>query len=254
MSLNRLSWHNDHTQNWGDDLNPYLYEKITGKVPDFVHLNENVKKHMMIGSILGVAKSNSIVWGSGAMFANDSLPRGVDVRAVRGPLSRKIVMSSGIKCPEVYGDPALLMSRYYQPKIEKKYKLGIIPHYVDKQLVRIPEESKDVLIINIGCGIENLVDHVLSCEHIISSSLHGLIVADAYDVPNGWVEFSNNISGSGYKFQDYLMSVGVKPYTPLNLKSAGILNINSIIDSIPSYDVDIDLDKLMDSCPSDRQV
>ncbi|WP_410503913.1 hypothetical protein [Flavobacterium sp. XN-5] len=31
----------------------------------------------------------------------------------------------------MYGDPALLLPRYFNSKVEKKYKYGLVPHYND---------------------------------------------------------------------------------------------------------------------------
>jgi pyruvyltransferase len=248
MTLNRLGWHRDLNKNWGDDLNPYLYEKITGRVPEYTPLVNNAQKYMMIGSILGTAKSNSIVWGSGAMFKHDRVQKGADVRAVRGPLSRDRVLACGVKCPEIYGDPALLVERYYHPKVDKKYKLGIIPHYVDKQHVKLPEGCDDTLVINIGAGIEDFIKHVLSCEMIASSSLHGLVVADAYNIPNIWVRYSKNVAGDGYKFYDHTTAIGVKGYDPVHLIGQ-VTNPDTLCAQITPHDINLDLDKLMDACP-----
>ena len=55
------------------------------------------------------------------------------IHAVRGPLTKAKLDSEGIACPEVFGDLALLMPEIYDPSFKKKYKVGILPHYVDKK-------------------------------------------------------------------------------------------------------------------------
>ena len=88
---------------------------------------------MIIGSILDRGTKSSIIWGAG-LISEDSEPIEIPkkIYAVRGPKTREKLLKSGIDCPEIYGDPALLLPKIYNPKIEKKYELGVIPHYIDK--------------------------------------------------------------------------------------------------------------------------
>ena len=76
-------------------------------------------------------KPDSIVWGTGCIAPGRIGQTPKKIYAVRGPLTKKELDKRGISCPEIYGDPALLFPQIYNPKIEKKYKLGIIPHYID---------------------------------------------------------------------------------------------------------------------------
>ncbi|KAB7888580.1 polysaccharide pyruvyl transferase family protein [Poseidonibacter ostreae] len=174
------------------------------------------------------------------------------IYAVRGPKTRKILLENNIDCPEVYGDPALLLPRVYNPKIKKCYKYGIIPHYVDADnpfLEKI-ENRKDVLIIDIlNENPFNTVDEILSCENIISSSLHGIIVADAYNIPSLWIEFSDKVIGSGFKFYDYFESV--KKNVSSSFRIDAKTEFIELIENINSEKIDIDLDKLIKSCPFD---
>ena len=54
-------------------------------------------------------------------------------------------------------------------------------------------------------------------RQILSSSLHGIILSDAYGIPNCWVEFSDDIDKS-FKFNDYYLSVGKERSKPIKLE------------------------------------
>ena len=113
------------------------------------------------------------------------------------------------RVPEVYGDPALFLPLVYQTSNAQEYRLGIIPHVVDLQHPVIEEirekHADDILIIDLAHYEKwtDVIDQICSCERILSSSLHGLIVSDAYQVPNCWIELSGKISGGYFKFYDY---------------------------------------------------
>ncbi|WP_193315051.1 polysaccharide pyruvyl transferase family protein [Poseidonibacter ostreae] len=240
--------------NFGDILNVYLIEKLTNKKVNFVKIKYCKIEHFLcIGSLLASTRKNTIVWGAGFMDQRSKcFEKPKKIYAVRGPKTRKILLENNIDCPEVYGDPALLLPRVYNPKIKKCYKYGIIPHYVDADnpfLEKI-ENRKDVLIIDIlNENPFNTVDEILSCENIISSSLHGIIVADAYNIPSLWIEFSDKVIGSGFKFYDYFESV--KKNVSSSFRIDAKTEFIELIENINSEKIDIDLDKLIKSCPFD---
>jgi exopolysaccharide biosynthesis predicted pyruvyltransferase EpsI len=62
--------------------------------------------------------------------------------------------------------------------------------------------------------IESKTNEFLQCERIISSSLHGVIIAHTYEIPAVWQKFSDNVFGDDIKYQDYLESVNLKYYQP----------------------------------------
>ncbi|GLB52038.1 GumL protein [Neptunitalea chrysea] len=211
-------------ENYGDLLGKYLVEKISG---NRVHWFNPKKKWFLkkpivyatIGSILSHVKKDWIVWGSGIIFKTDKVEN-AKFLAVRGPQSRKHLLALGYSVPEVYGDPGLLLPDFYNPvHIEKKYSLGIIPHYNDYKMVsEMYLGDDDVKIINLMTNdIEGTTDEILSCESIVSSSLHGIIMAHAYKIPAVWVEFSDKVHGDGVKYQDYFESVNMDFYEPLKV-------------------------------------
>jgi pyruvyltransferase len=247
-------WWTGMDNNWGDALNPILIQNMTGKKPILSTEVFNVKKnnvYSVIGSVLEVpSKKDLVVWGSGFMSSESQFKvKPKKIHAVRGPKTRELILKNGIYCPEVYGDPAILYPYFYRPTIQKKYKLGIIPHYVDQdsQLLDVFKNDSSVLIIDILSGVKEVVDKICSCEKIASSSLHGIIAADSYGIPAIWIEFSKKVNGDGFKFYDYFESVGRKNEVPLTLTQN--TTICDIIDHYKEYKIEIDVEKLVDSCP-----
>ena len=158
-------------ENYGDLMSKYLVERISNrKVKTVTHPSKRLYKHLLkhylvIGSILSSAQKRSVVWGSGIIKKDDTI-REAKFLSVRGPKTRTAILEKGFQCPENYGDPALLMPRYYNPNIEKKYKLGIIPHYVDfKSINDRFKDNPDIKVINLLTNnVEKTTDEILKCE------------------------------------------------------------------------------------------
>lgn len=250
-----------NNRNFGDDINRILVENLFNKtvIPFKFSLIGNAlnkDKFMCIGSVITMFDlSNTIVWGTGVLSSQFSLiGKPKKVYAVRGPLTRQYLIERGIDCPEVYGDPALLLPRIYSPTVEKKYRLGIIAHYLDHKDLRlqnlIERYKSDVLfidVVNYGKWKE-FINKILSCEFIISSSLHGLIISDAYEVPNYWCQIKFEMDDDGFKFRDYFLSVKrnvIKPY---------IIKHDTTIEELEALKsswtpIDINIDNLVKNCP-----
>lgn len=246
--------------NWGDDINKFFFESISHlKVMDVttsrIYRLLPIKAYSCIGSILGNFTSKRYeVWGSGIIKEDmplPSIPR--IVHSVRGPLTRKELLKKGVDCPEIYGDPALLVSRYYRKFVDKQYKWGIIPHYSDENNPIFKEfcrKHPEILIIKMKDYLRwtDIPDQIMKCERIISSSLHGLIIADSYGVCNSWVCFSNNIVGSNFKYLDYFQSVGREISAPYRINNLQDLD-NIILFDKTSRAYNIDYRKIFESCP-----
>lgn len=248
-------------ENYGDLLSKYLVEKISGKEIIWVHPKKqpwykwDKTNYVTIGSVIHHVSKDSIVWGSGIIDNKQAIVK-ADFRAVRGPQTRKYLLDLGYKCPEVYGDPALLLPKYYHPKVKKKYKLGIIPHYHDFKFVSENYgNDPDILVIDLmTLDVEEVTRQILECKKTISSSLHGIIVSHAYNIPSIWVEFSNKIFGDGIKYIDYLQSLGLNIYKPEFLKEKNsVEELNAMVESypnLPEKDKIIELQQcLMSVCP-----
>ena len=212
-----------------------------------------------IGSIIDLlGDDKTIIWGAGAILGNRPLrKKPLKVLCVRGPLTRDYLMKQGIECPECYGDPALLLPKLYDPIVKKIYKVGIVAHYVDLDNIVIRDWIKSgngtVKLIDLVHykHWHDVIDEINSCEFIISSSLHGVIVSDAYNIPNVWVEFSDKVYGAGFKFRDYYASIGKK-----NVSSVIIYNKDDwekLMEYKDSWSpIRFDITGLVESCPFNR--
>lgn len=241
--------------NFGDLIGPWLHEKITGKQSIYADPKKESKIpiYFCAGSILHHSKPNVILWGTGMMFRNTKFENPKKVLCVRGPLTRKRLIECGVKCPKVFGDPGLLLSKYYQPKqCEKKYQLGIIPHYVDfEHVTKLVGNNSNVVVINLLDDIENVIDKITECEMTISSSLHGIIASHSYGIKSWWVKFSDKIKGDNTKYLDYYQSVGIHTISkPLIIKKfENVENIIKKLKNIPNPKFPIDTSDLEKSCP-----
>ena len=221
----RLFWWNERKiqgkiqENYGDLIGKYLVEKISGKKvifafpKKFSFLDYFMPIYVTAGSILTHVNHKCIVWGSG-IIAKEYEIKNAKFLAVRGPESRKHLMRQGYEIPEVYGDPGLLLSKYYTPEIVKKYRFGVVPHYNDyKKIKDWFLDREDVLLIDLMTNdIEETTNQILQCECIISSSLHGVIISHAYRIPSIWQQFTNKVFGDAIKYRDYFESVEIDPY------------------------------------------
>jgi pyruvyltransferase len=230
--------------NFGDALTPWLIQKITGELPTYTHwATPSIEPvYMIMGSMLDELHPNAVVWGCGMAWRKDIVRQPKEIRAVRGPISVMRARECGVVCPDVYGDPALLLPKFYTPKITKQHRVGIIPHYDEYDVV---SSRFNGFVINMKAPIEKVIDEICSCESIISSSLHGLVVAQAYNIPNRWVEFTtNHIIGDRTKYLDFLMSIKSPVTTPIDLT-----NSNDFDFPIIPHESRLDLQKLTDACP-----
>lgn len=192
---------NDQNNNVGDTLNKPILEHF-GFTVEAVPRNYN-GKFVGVGSIMTAVRSKDIVWGAGCIRDKQLEKPGARFLAVRGKLSRDLVITDS-EIPEVYGDPALLMPLIYNPTVDIEHDIGIVPHYIDKQIAPVGDGH----FIDVQQDWRRVIREIKSCRRIIASSLHGLVLAEAYGIPATWVSYSDNIIGGKFKYHDYLTGTG----------------------------------------------
>lgn len=175
------------------------------------------RKHLKcVGSNIYAGFQNSTVWGSGIPNRPQGFKRlnaflihypftRLDIRAVRGPLTRELLLKWGQKCPEVYGDPAILMPLIYQPLKETKKDLLVIPQFVTEKTFR--EKYPDLYMVSMNTdNYKSVIDAIVSSKKVITSSLHAVILSDAYGVPS--VLYRGLSKRIDFKYLDYYYSTG----------------------------------------------
>lgn len=196
-------WH--LSKNFGDTLTPIVVEHFTGQKVEFAPRRHRGKL-IAIGSVIVGLRENDIIWGTGSIRAGGlgaiRQPAGSIFLAVRGPLTRNLIRGN---VPRAYGDPAILLPLIYNPRTEKIHKIGIIPHSTEQNIVK-PKQGEH--FIDITLPWKKVIEEIKSCEKIISSSLHGIICAEAYGIPAQWAKYSDKIIGGQFKYQDYFLGTG----------------------------------------------
>jgi hypothetical protein len=220
-------WWMKQDNNFGDLLSPYIF--------DYYNLNykfteKDSANTLCIGSIARLANDNALILGSGTASKKYKLNPNSTYKFVRGPLTRKYVIRDGGVCPDIYGDPALLLPKFCKES-KKEYKIGIVPHFVDYKFAKENFPKYNIIdVINQDPLV--VAQEITKCEKIISSSLHGIIAAHAYGIPAAWIKLSKKVKGDDTKFYDYFMSVGCSLTDP-----------NKSLDNIKYYDRNKDLTK-----------
>ena len=148
------------------------------------------------------------ILGSGKLFPDSRLhlhTNTAKVLALRGPLTARW---SGLKGDFALGDPGLLADELVRVET-RKYRLGIVPHWTDTDLAHRPEfQQYDPIVISPSWDPLKVVKTIGECNKIVSSSLHGVIVADSFGIARR-IEYAPGFDKEGgmWKFKDYHESI-----------------------------------------------
>ncbi len=206
-----FSWRpDDGTINFGDYLSIVVVDQCLRRVgytlADEVPYNARL---FAIGSILHYARNDDIIWGSGlnGRPGQDDLNRRVerlDVRAVRGPRTQDILRRRGLVVPDVFGDPALLLPHLFPGRFQRRPTRPwiFVPNLHDLDLINHAAAN----MVNPLGSWNRRVEAILEAELVLASSLHGIIVAEAYGIPARYVRLSD--AESEFKYRDYYEGTG----------------------------------------------
>jgi pyruvyltransferase len=199
-----------HRNNFGDVLGPVIVERILAKrVGEPRRMRR--RNLLAVGSILHFARNNDVVWGTGR---NGKISdhwhrfRNLDVRAVRGPLTAEFLQSKDIEVPTVYGDPALLVPLLF-PELKGRPKtraVSVVPNLHDIAIV--PDKLQQLVVLPTASWRECLFA-IAESAYVVSSSLHGIVIADALGIPSRLVRSPGEVNS--YKYDDYFLGTGRSP-------------------------------------------
>lgn len=237
--------------NFGDMINPLIFERLFDL--DCVYASKYTSDIVAIGSMLdpllirpwsifkrlrASLNPSLLVWGTGFIREggmSEVLSRDLSVYAVRGKNTFNRLRNEkkvNLKNEVVLGDPGLLLPYVIDvPKI-KKYRLGIIPHYADKNNSLFKNFSmKNAILLDVAEPPEQLFRKISACEMIISSAMHGLIAADSLGIPNIRMIVGEDISGGDYKYNDYYSALDMDTHSKVYVRSLEELGrVEDIID------------------------
>jgi pyruvyltransferase len=184
---------NGKPPNFGDELGPVILSRL-GYTVRRVPLSDAdiIACGSVLEAVASAARPGAIVWGAGLMHGRPVDVSRLDVRAVRGRLTATTL---GLNVP--LGDPGVLVpSLWNRPRV--KHRLGVVRHYVDTN----PYPDADV-VIDVDRPVDEVVRAIGECATIASSSLHGLIVATAWEIPAVRLPHANVVGGD-FKWLDWI--------------------------------------------------
>lgn len=203
-----------------------------------------LRRLLAIGSIMHLAAAGDVVWGSGRngrVAEHHHHTADLDVRAVRGPLTRNWLLERGSECPAVFGDPALLLPLLRADLAElsqrKRYPVTYLSHIDDP----IRPRRHRLHTLSPRGDVESILRDLVQSDLVIATSLHAVIVAEAFGVPARSIV---NTSEPEFKFADYYLATGRPGYRRAS-------SIGEALELGGESAPDIDLQPLIDAFPID---
>lgn len=185
----------------------------------------------------GVLFPRTYIWGTGFIREREEdapfYRKDMHFCAVRGKLTKeRVERILGKKLQIPTGDGGILASELLEAKVEKRYRVGIVPHFKEQShpaFLLLKEHYSSVTVIDLREDPMEVIRQIAACEHIISSSLHGLIVADSLGIPNVHIKVSDALLGDGFKFRDYYSGYGLE-HEPILMRPGMKVSLGEVLD------------------------
>lgn len=232
-SIRVYSWKPKNVSNFGDEIGPMVVRELARRYGLDIEIVPTIAptptKLLAVGSVLHEARGTDVVWGVGVNSKNRlAFPANsqISFRAVRGPLTRSVVLDQGLACPPVYGDPGLLFPMLFDDRIRQRRgeleadcaALGIsmpetifIPNINDDRFLPDYVGSSafpQVMVVRPNWDPITVAAYISASSRVLSSSLHGLVFADSYGRSTSRVISQYEPE---FKYTDYYMGTGRRP-------------------------------------------
>ncbi|MCP2264680.1 polysaccharide pyruvyl transferase family protein [Promicromonospora thailandica] len=197
--------------NFGDLLGPLIVARLVAD-NELVE-SDSPRRLLAVGSILNLARAGDVLWGIGAngKTLDQTAPyRELDVRAVRGPLTREFLRQKGYDVPAVYGDPGLLVGRLW-PREDvargtRPRAVTVIPNLHDLHHARNRSDA-----VAPTTELWKTLAAIAASDLVVGSSLHAIVVAESFGVPARLVSSSVE---PPFKYEDYYRGTGRPDFRP----------------------------------------
>jgi pyruvyltransferase len=236
--------------NFGDELSPEVVGFITGRRVDragswrcdLTGIGSILDRYLApkgraISSMRSALGRPVMVWGSGLIQDRPASQHSLNILAVRGKFTRDLL---GAPIDTPLGDPGLFIAKMMKVGRSRK-GIGVVPHYTDKhhQMVTALSGLPGVRVIDVERGGSEVCAEIAECSVVFSSSLHGLIVADAFGIPNHRLKFSGKLKGGDFKFLDYASALGRNNIEAVQLSKPDEIFSLSKIDIDLNYQIQV---------------
>jgi pyruvyltransferase len=202
--------------NFGDLLGPLIVREILERSGLRFDGAGQGRRLLAVGSILHFAQPGDVVWGTGVNGKKVDLERGyagLDVRAVRGPITADFLRGHGVYVPDVYGDPGLLVGSLWtrdelrgdRPVVP----VSVVPNFHDFR-ASAADPAGRVQVISPQLPVREVLARIAASEYVVGSSLHGVIVAESLGIP---ARFVRSGVEPDIKYRDYYEGTGRSTFT-----------------------------------------
>ena len=218
-------WENPYPGNYGDWLTPFIFNHYTENRIIFQGLTTQApKKHLVsLGSVGRFIKSNSVVVGTGVSSFKHALNPKAEYISVRGPHTAELLLQSGGPKVEVFGDPAVVLSRILPfTRGKTNGRIALIRHHTHLQApVKLPENFDELSVqISHPNDIIAFIEKLHEYDSVVTSAMHVMITCQSYGIPCALVVFNgfeDYVHGDGIKYSDYALGAGVTELNPVSI-------------------------------------